>query len=154
MAIGPSDSGLIRRATESDLGRILEIESLSFENRWDLASFRSALDELFLVLEEKEVVGFLSACGCALAKRAVIMRIAVHPDHRGEGVATRLIAALLDHLRKMKVSEVELDVEIVKTGAIGLYEKFGFQRRHVLTMNDENHETFLEMKLRLDNDGK
>lgn len=152
MAIHPSDSQSIRRATESDLGRILEIESLSFENQWDLASFRAALKELFFVLEEREIVGFLSACCCALAKRAVIMRIAVHPDHRGEGVATRLIAAVLDQIKEMKVSEVELDVEIVKTGAIGLYEKFGFQRRHVLTMNDENHETFLEMNLRLDSE--
>lgn len=152
MAIDPSDSRSIRQATESDLGRILEIESLSFENQWDLASFRAALNDLFLVLEEREIVGFLSACSCALAKRAVIMRIAVHPDHRGEGVATRLIAAVLDQLKEMKVSEVELDVEIVKTGAIGLYEKFGFQRRHVLTMNNENHETFLEMKLRLDSE--
>ena len=152
MAIDPSDSGSIRRATESDLGRILEIESLSFENQWDLASFRAALKELFLVLEEREIVGFLSACCCALAKRAVIMRIAVHPDHRGEGVATRLIAAALDQLRELKVSEVDLDVEIVKTGAIGLYEKIGFQRRQVLTMNNENHEPFLEMKLRLDSE--
>jgi ribosomal protein S18 acetylase RimI-like enzyme len=67
-------------------------------------------------------------------------------------VATRLIAAVLDQLREMKVLEVELDVEIVKTGAIALYEKFGFQRRQVLTMNDENHETFLEMKLRLNSE--
>jgi len=152
MTIDPSDSRSIRRATESDLGRILEIESLSFDTQWDLASFRAAMNDLFLVLEEREVVGFLSACCCALAKRAVIMRIAVHPDHRGEGVATRLIAAVLDQLREVKVLEVELDVEIVKTGAIALYEKFGFQRRQVLTMNDENHETFLEMTLRLNSE--
>jgi ribosomal-protein-alanine N-acetyltransferase len=149
MATDPSASGSIRRATENDLGRILEIESLSFENQWDLASFRSALEELFLVLEEKEVVGFLSACCCALARRAVIMRIAVHPDHRGGGVATRLITALLDHLREMKVSEVELDVEIVKTGAIGLYEKLGFRTRRVLPVNGEENEGFIEMTRRL-----
>ena len=149
MAAEQPDSEPIRRGTERDLGRILEIERLSFEKQWDAGEFKAALSELFLVYQEGEVSGFLSACCCALAKRAVILRIAVHPEHRGKGIATSLIAAALDRLRKMSIEEVALDVEIVKRGAIELYEKLGFRLRQVVTANDEENESFCEMTLKL-----
>lgn len=144
------DTGPIRPGTEADLQRILEIEGLSFEKRWFADEFRSALKELFFVYEDRDVLGFLSACCCAFAKRAVIMRIAVHPDHRGKGIATKLIVAVLDRFRTLNVEEVELDVEIVKRGAIELYEKLGFRTREVITLNgEEESEAFLEMTLKL-----
>jgi len=151
MAVEQLDSEPIRRGTERDLGRILEIESHSFEKQWDADEFKAALNELFLVYQERDVLGFLSACSCAFAKRAVIMRIAVHPDHRGKGIATSLIAAALDRLKRTGIAEVELDVEIVKRGAIELYEKLCFRTREVITVNgEEESESFLEMTLKLD----
>jgi ribosomal protein S18 acetylase RimI-like enzyme len=78
------------------------------------------------------------------------MRIAVHPDHRSKGIATKLIAAALDRLKELSIEEVELDVEIVKKGAIELYEKLGFRTREVITVNgEEESESFLEMTLKL-----
>ncbi len=141
--------GSIRLATESDLDRILEIERVSFAMQWDYAKFKAALNDLFLVFEDKEILGFLSACCVELAKQAIIMRIAVHPDHREKGIATQLIEAALDKFKEMKFREVELDVEIVRTGAIKLYEKFGFKIMKVLYANYEEEETFYMMKLKL-----
>ncbi|MGE5344910.1 MAG: GNAT family N-acetyltransferase [Acidithiobacillales bacterium] len=150
MAARQQDLDPIRRGTEADLERILEIEKLSFEKQWFADEFRSALKELFLVYQEEVVLGFLSACLTAPGDRAVIMRIAVHPDHRGKGIASRLIEATLDRLRQMSVAEVELEVEIVKTGAIALYERFGFRIREIVTADDDKgSESFLEMKLKL-----
>lgn len=139
----------IRLATERDLERILEIERLSFEKQWDHDKFKTALNDVFLVFEEKEILGFLSACCCAVARSAIIMKIAVHPDHRGKGIATRLIEEALEKLRKMGIEEVELHVEIIKRGAIQLYEKFGFKTRKVVTVNYEEDEAFYEMRLKL-----
>lgn len=154
MNTNPSDShASIRLATESDLDRILEIERLSFEKQWDYDKFKAALKDLFLVFEEKEILGFLSACYVELANQAIIMKIAVHPDHRGEGIGTRLIEVTLDMLRKMKCTEVELHVEIVRTGAIKLYEKFGFKIMKVMYADYEEEESFYMMKLKLPNEG-
>jgi ribosomal-protein-alanine N-acetyltransferase len=141
----------IRLATESDLGRILEIERLSFDANWAPHQFSSALKELFFVFEEKEILGFLIGCSCEIARRAIIMRLAVHPDHRGRGIASRLIAVALDKFRQLDLQCVELDVEIVKNGAIKLYEKFGFKIMKVTTVNYDEETSFFIMKLLLRN---
>jgi ribosomal-protein-alanine N-acetyltransferase len=140
----------IRPATESDLESILEIERLSFDSQWSQPQFSSSLNELFWVFEEeKKILGFLIACACEIARRAIIMRIAVHPDHRGRGIASKLITASLEQFRQRHFRCVELDVDIVKNGAIKLYEKFGFKVMRVATVNYDEDTSFLTMKLLL-----
>ena len=143
----------IRFVTERDLDRILEIERLSFPSphQWNYYDFKAALKDLFFVFEEKEkILGFLIACCYEGEDRAIIMRIAVDPEYRGKGIATMLIEVTLETLRKMNIGEVELDVEIVRTGAIKLYEKIGFKIVKPLHMNNEENEDFYIMKLKLD----
>lgn len=145
-----SFSGGIRSATEMDMDRILEIERLSFVDQWKYDHFKGALKELFFVYEEKEILGFLIACCCELANRAIIMRIAVHPDYRGKGIATLLIKTALDKLKQRDIREVEIDVDIAKRGAFKLYENCGFRVMQLVTMNhtlNSDNESFYMMKL-------
>jgi ribosomal-protein-alanine N-acetyltransferase len=138
----------IRFATEADLERILKIEDLCFGSEWSLNQFCSSLKEFFYVFEDEgEVLGFLIACPCEIAKRATIMRIAVHPDYWGRGIASKLISAALDQFKGMGLKCVTLDVDIVKNGAIKLYEKFGFKVMRITTVNYEEESSFLIMKL-------
>ena len=141
----------IRIATEADLERILEIERLCFGSEWSRNQFCSSLKELFYVFEEEEILGFLIGCPCEIAKRAMIMRIAVHPDYWGRGIASKLISATLDKFKEMGFKCITLDVDIVKNGAIRLYEKFGFKVMRIATVNHEEDTSFLIMKLILDN---
>jgi GNAT superfamily N-acetyltransferase len=129
----------IRFAAEGDLTGILEIERLSFPDgkQWDSGDFQAALKDLFFVFLDGEISGFL---------------IAVHPDCRNRGIATRLIEAAIGKFRDMGIREVELDVEIVKRGAIQLYERVGFRTARGIpmseneTMNNENG-SFYMMKM-------
>ncbi len=140
----------IRCATAADLERILEIERLCFDPEWSRQQFTSSLKEIFFVYEEaEEILGFLIACPCEIAKRAIIMRIAVHPDHWGHGIASKLITLALEQFKHMGLKCVELDVDIVKNGAIKLYEKFGFKVMRVATVNYDEDTSFLVMKLML-----
>jgi ribosomal-protein-alanine N-acetyltransferase len=140
----------IRFGTASDLDRILEIERLCFDSEWDRRQFSSSLKELCFVYEEHgELQGFLIACSCEVARRAIIMRIAVHPDFQGRGIASRLIAAALDRFKQLNLQCAELDVDIVKNGAIKLYEKFGFKVMRVATVNYDEETSFYIMKLLL-----
>ena len=142
----------IRLATEADLERILEIERLCFGSEWSRNQFCSSLKELFYVFEDEgEVLGFLIACLCGIAKRATIMRIAVHPDYWGRGIASKLISASLDKFKEMGLKCATLDVDIVKNGAIKLYEKFGFKIMRVATVDYEDEPSYFMMKLSLQN---
>ncbi len=140
----------IRAAAPEDLGRILEIERLCFDKQWDRANFAAALKDMFFVYEEEGIVGFIVACFCNIAQRGVIMRVAVHPEARGRGIASRLMTKALDELRARDVNCVELDVEIVKTEVKNLYEKFGFKTLKVVNVDcDYENDAFFMMKLKL-----
>ena len=79
------------------------------------------------------------------------MRIAVHPSYRGKGIAKFLMGEALDRLKALHVKDVELNVDIVKTGAIKLYEGFGFKVMRVVSPNyNNNEESYHMMKLSLE----
>ncbi|MFP3868238.1 MAG: GNAT family N-acetyltransferase [Desulfobacteraceae bacterium] len=142
-------SSHIRRATENDLDKILEIDRLSFLDFWEYHNFKEALSCIFYVYENTEILGYLIGCICELGHRAVILRIAVHPEHRGKGVATALVKSCIANFKQKKVKYVELDVELVKIGAVKLYERLGFQIMKVLSLDHENNNSFYMMRLTL-----
>jgi ribosomal-protein-alanine N-acetyltransferase len=142
----------IRLASEKDLPRVMEIERQSFTHRWDPYVFKEALRDCFFVFEDEKVEGFLVSCCCEVANKAIILRIAVDPESRGKGVASRLLTAALDYFRGLKIDSVEIDVDVVKAGVIKLYEKFGFKVIKMLTMEPdlfEGDEELCLMKLKL-----
>lgn len=118
---------LIRSATEEDLDKVLEIEQLSFGDSWTHDGLKRALKSIFLVCEQKEITGYLVACPCELEKKAEILRIAVHPEHRGKGVAQRLMETSLRMFLKDNIEQVELFVDSTNSSATRLYEKLGFK---------------------------
>ena len=143
----------IRSATEEDFDRVLEIDRHSFSAPWIHNFFKSALKDIFLVLEKKrEIAGYLIACVCHDLEKAVILRFAVHPDHRGEGIGKELLRRCLDILVEREISIVELDVELIDRGAIKLYEKFGFKIANIIVFPSDTlgeEETFYIMRLEL-----
>jgi ribosomal-protein-alanine N-acetyltransferase len=131
----------------------MEIDRLSFSAPWSYNFFQSALKDIFLVVEkEREIIGYLVACVCHDLEKAVIIRIAVHPDHRGKGAARTLIRTCFDILVKRDIGLVELDVELVSRGAINLYEKLGFRIANILVFPSDfpgDEETFYIMRMEL-----
>lgn len=148
----------IRPATENDFDQVMEIDRLSFSAPWIYNFFKSALDDIFLVLKkEGEIIGYIITCVCHDLEKAVILRIAVHPDHRGKGAAGILIRTCLDILVQKDIGVVELDVELISRGAIRLYEKFGFKIANIIVFPSDfpgDEETFYIMRLMLPKAGE
>jgi ribosomal-protein-alanine N-acetyltransferase len=141
---------MIRAATEEDLDRVLEIERLSFSNPWTHNYFKTGLNDVFLVFGEEEVEGFLVACVCQNIDKAVILKLAVHPDYRGKGIGGKLLRECLESLTQRGIGVVELDVEFKSKAAIRLYEKYGFEQEIIVPMDDtDDFEPFFIMKLDL-----
>ena len=154
MSVDPLDHGKsIRYATEEDFDRVLEIDRHSFSAPWIHNFFKSALKDIFLVFEkQREIAGYIIACVCHDLEKAVILRFAVHPDHRGEGIAKELLRRCLDILVEREISIVELDVELIQREAIKLYEKFGFKIANIIVFPSDTlgeEETFYIMRLEL-----
>ena len=154
MNVNTSDHGKsIRSATENDFDQVMEVDRRSFSAPWSYNFFKSALQDIFLVFEkETEIIGYLITCVCHDLEKAVILRIAVHPDHRGKGAAGTLIRTCLDMLVQKNIGVVELDVELISRGAIKLYEKFGFKIANVIVFPSDfpgDEETFYIMRLEL-----
>ena len=76
------------------------------------------------------------------------MRVAVHPQAQGLGIASQLLSKALASLKESKVACVDLDVEIVKSNVRRLYEKFGFKVLKVVNPDVEyENDAFYIMKL-------
>ena len=149
----PRDMGIgIRPALILDLARIMEIERLAFGEQWDYYQFKASLDDIFLLAVDAisaDIVGFLVACCCEISRRGIILRLAVHPDYQGRGIATQLIQSSLEELKKKELDEVELDVDILRGGAVSFYEKVGFKVVSVFSSSEEDDDTFYIMRKKL-----
>ncbi len=142
----------VRLASEQDLPRIMEIERQSFTHPWNYLFLKEALKENLFVFEDGEILGYLASCCCTISKRGVILKIAVDQKYRGRGVASQLMTAALNRFREMKLVSAELDVDIMKTKAISLYERFGFKIIRIVIPEpeiDDEEEEFLMMQMKL-----
>jgi len=58
-----------------------------------------------------------------------VKRMYVRPAYRGQRLGIEMLDHLADHSRANKVFLLRLETGIFQKDAIGLYEKYGFQRR-------------------------
>lgn len=123
-----ADEVEVRRLAYADLPGVLAIERRSFPAPWSLAMF---------VLELSKPSGVcLAASGAdGLAGYLVcsryadvwhVMNVSVDPERRREGIASRMIATMLDVAGHD--GRYTLEVRVSNYGAIEMYERFGFRR--------------------------
>ena len=145
------DGLLIRRATEADLARAVELLVLGalpggparVEDPADVAPYAATLREIdraagaVLVAErDGEVIGVcqlivfrhLQASGGLCAE---IESVHVHPDQRGNGVGTALLGAAVQRARTLGCYRVQLTSNAQREDAHRFYERLGFSPSHV-----------------------
>jgi len=117
----------VRRLAYSDLPAVIAIERRSFPTPWSLAMF---------VLELSKPSGICLAAqvgddllGYVICSRYDqvwhLMNIAVAPERRRAGVASRLLDRLLGEAKG--VLPLTLEVRVSNHQAIAMYERFGFR---------------------------
>jgi len=148
----------IRVATRWDIRHVLKIDRRAFAQQWNYETFERALQDVFLVCEEKKILrkirGFVIARHAEGAECAMIVKVAMHPHHRRKGIGTRLMQAALDELVKLPVRAVDLQVHPSNTGAIRLYERFGFTVVGMERPHYGEDQDFYVMRLPLDRRGR
>jgi len=117
----------VRRLAYSDLPAVISIERRSFPAPWSLAMFVLELSKpsgiCLAATEADELLGYLV---CSRYDRVWhLMNVAVAPDRRRRGVASRLISRLL--AEGGGALPFTLEVRVSNREAIAMYERLGFR---------------------------
>ena len=134
---------------EADMDPILAIEQKSFNRPWRRISFEKELSYQYgcnLIVRchhsiiREQVIAYLFVR--SIENELHILKIAVAPRWRCQGVATRLMSECLKRAREWGLTEAFLEVRPSNQTAIKLYRKFGFKiigkRTHYYTDTGED----------------
>jgi ribosomal-protein-alanine N-acetyltransferase len=117
----------IRPLVYSDLPAVLAIERRAFVTPWSLAMFVLELSKpsgICLAAWDRDgLIGYLVCSRYADVWH--LMNVAVDPQRRRQGIATRLIEGMFEHAGED--ARFTLEVRTSNSGAIAMYERFGFR---------------------------
>jgi ribosomal-protein-alanine N-acetyltransferase len=119
----------------ADLGAVLELEKLAYDQPWTEDNFRGEFARPFtLALGLKTGRGFsgpppVLAAHCFFwlpGPEIHLLNLAVRPEYRRRGLARRLMRVMLGLGRRAGVGTIFLEVRAGNAAALGLYLSSGF----------------------------
>lgn len=130
-----NDTILVRAMETEDLDQVLEIENLSFSLPWPASAYLYELNQNPLSLlwvaetrlnsERSKIVGMMVVW--LVLDEAHIATLAVHPEHRRQGIAKRLLTTgLVESIHRGMLSAT-LEVRASNLVAQHLYDEFRFK---------------------------
>jgi ribosomal-protein-alanine N-acetyltransferase len=112
------------------IGAVTRIERLVSANPWSADLFRGelALPEATRAYRVARVGGRVIGFGGLMfvVEEAHVTTLAVHPDHQGHGLGSRLLAVLVREARRRGTTALTLEVRAGNEPAKALYRRFGF----------------------------
>jgi ribosomal-protein-alanine N-acetyltransferase len=116
----------VRRLAYSDLPAVIAVERRSFPTPWSLAMFVLELSKpsgiCLAATARDELLGYLV---CSRYDQVWhLMNVAVTPEHRRIGIASKLISQLFEEANGEL--PFTLEVRVSNHQAIAMYERFGF----------------------------
>ena len=119
----------LRAVTATDIAAVLEIERLSFTDPWTegmlLSSITDGID-FNVLLYGDTLIGY-SILDRRVFGEAELHNIAITPEHRGKGASKLLMDRLISDAKK-SAEVIFLEVRANNAPAIGLYERYGFEK--------------------------
>jgi ribosomal-protein-alanine N-acetyltransferase len=141
-ATPPRRTLVVREATRADLLEVFRIERTSFPQPWPYGAFEGFLGTPgFLVAECRDegddpgtIAGYIVADTVPNHGNPIghVKDIAVHPDHRGQGIGRRLLERGLAVMDGHGAARVKLEVRDGNEAALSLYRDFGFTHHHTI----------------------
>lgn len=126
------DGVCIRPAERADLLAVYRIETEAFPQPWPFGAFEQYLDEPgFLVAANDAVLGYVVGDTVTNRGRTAghIKNLAVHPEHRGQGIAGCLLTRAMAVLATHGGEPIKLEVRRSNEPALALYRSHGFEHR-------------------------
>lgn len=141
----------ISKLSPADVEGVFRVSQQSFAAPWSLeaieAEIHNPLAWYLVARAEAAVIGFLGAW--LVMDEVQITNIAVAPDWRGQGVASKLLADLIDTMMTRAMTTMILEVRNSNLPARHLYESAGFQyagyRRNFYPDGEDAHVMTLDL---------
>lgn len=120
---------VIRPMTLGEIDEVLAIERASFSQPWTRTMFEWELTEnpcarFFVAVADDALIGYIG--GWMVSGELQVVSLAVRPEARRAGVASRLLDHVFAHAGA-RVQRAYLEVRRSNRGAIAMYERFGFR---------------------------
>ena len=141
----------VRKFVPTDLKRVYEIESMSFDQTYGINMFQQLYDMGvgFLVAEKDGyVIGYVMFW-IKYEYQGHIISIAVDKNYRREGVGTELLVRAIAILSMLTIDAIYLEVREDNVSAVKFYERFNFLTDRVVPGYYENGEGAIIMYLPL-----
>jgi ribosomal-protein-alanine N-acetyltransferase len=142
---------IISPMKEEDIDEILNISSLSFSISWSKNSYMQELTNpiarYFVAKINNKVVGFSGTW--IILDEAHITNIAIDPNYRRQGIASKLLEELLHYCKIQGCAAYTLEVRSSNKAAKALYEKYNFKQDGIRKgYYEDNKEDAILMWLR------
>lgn len=121
---------VIRQAEEKDIAPMAALDRVCFSMPWSEASFAHEIKTnhlaFYLVAEiDGALVGYAGMW--AVVDEGHITNVATHPHYRQKGIASAMVALLIETSKEAGISSHTLEVRASNQSAIQLYTKLGFE---------------------------
>jgi [ribosomal protein S18]-alanine N-acetyltransferase len=137
----------IESLTHKHLSALVELDQACFGGLWTLDAYQRELESpnsvllgSILPLTSVQLLGM--GCFWSIVDEAHITILAVHPNYQNQGLGQALLFSLLNNAHLAGLERATLEVRPSNTGAIHLYQKFGFKtagrRKRYYKDNDED----------------
>lgn len=111
------------------LDGVAEIEQICFSRPWSRDMLAEELyndcSAFLVAVEDDKVIGYAGVQ--VILDEGYITNVAVLPDHRKQGVASKLLQVFLDFAQAHQLAFLTLEVRASNTEAIMLYGRKGFR---------------------------
>ena len=120
---------MIVQVQSKHLSDIIKIEKLSFNHPWSEMHFKKDIKKNdisinWVMVEDGKVIGYIF--GWLIENEYHLNNIAVHPQHRRKGIATKLLLKLINSVKIKNAEKLFLEVRADNVPAKKLYKSFGF----------------------------
>ena len=123
----------IRPMDAGDVEQVAALGQICFSESWSenliRAGLDSRLDTYFVYEDQGRILGY--SVLRILAEEGEIQRIAVLPEVRRQGIARKLMDAMVAYSRRRGVAAIALEVRESNEGARKLYDSYGFTQEAV-----------------------
>ena len=119
----------IQPMTNETASLVAALEQASFSTPWSEKSIREELENewaiWYVAMEGPELLGYIGVQYGL--DGGDIMTIAIKPEHRGKGIARKLISVILDIFKEKHLQYLTLEVRPSNAPALALYNGLGFR---------------------------